>query len=316
MSRVRLAVLIGTCVLGIADVRAQAWLPAKDTTTLGFSYQYLFIKQHLLAKGETVDRGHIKSQLGLMQLGYSPTDRAAFSFAVPYVAAKYAGPAPHQLPIDDGSYHGTWQDYRLDARYQLVRGPTAFTPFIEMVIPSHSYTYFAHSAAGTDLRETTLGFYTGVADLLAHFRSCGCPTGAYAQSRVAYSFVEHVLGRRIDHADADLDLGYFATERFGVRALASYTRTIGGVDWNYHWPDYSSPIFLHHDQLLANRHFNVGGGANYAVSDRLDVYTSVLHTLSGRNGHKIALAANVGVGWSFAPHRSDIASLHLTSRGN
>ena len=185
-----------------------------------------------------------------------------------------------------------------------------------MAIPSHNYTYFAHSAVGRDLRENTLGFYAGVADLLTHFRSCGCPTGMYVQSRVAYSFVEHVLGYRIDHADVDLDLGYFATDRFGVRALASYGRTNGGVDWNNHWPDYNSPIFLHHDQLLANRHLNVGGGANYALSDRLDIYTSVLHTLSGRNGHKIHLAANVGVGWSFAPHRSDIASLHLSSRRN
>ncbi|MDQ6801236.1 MAG: hypothetical protein M3041_10400 [Acidobacteriota bacterium] len=316
MSRVRLAVLIGACVLGTVDARAQAWLPAKDTTTLSFGYQYLFIKQHVLARGEIVERGHIKSHYGVMQLGYSPTDRVAFSLAVPYVAAKYHGPSPHQLPFDNGTYHGTWQDYRLDARYQLLRGPTAFTPFISMLIPSHNYTYFAHSAAGRDLHENTLGFYAGVADLLGHFRSCGCPTGTYVQSRVAYSLVEHVLGRRIDHADVDLDLGYFATERFGVRALASYGRTIGGVDWNYQWPDYNSPVFLHHDQLLANRHFNVGGGANYAVSDRFDVYTSVLHTLSGRNGHKIHVAANFGVGWSFAPRRSDIASLPLRSGRN
>jgi hypothetical protein len=130
------------------------------------------------------------------------------------------------------------------------------------------------------------------------------------QSRVAYSFVEHVLGRRIDHADVDLDLGYFATERLGVRGLASYARTIGGVDWNTKWPD-SSPIYLHHDQLLANRHLNIGAGANYAVSDRFDVYTSVLHTLRGRNGHKIHLAANVGIGWTFQPR--GIAPAYLRS---
>jgi hypothetical protein len=148
-------------------------------------------------------------------------------------------------------------------------------------------------------------------DLLTHFRSCGCPSGTYLQSRVAYSFVERVLGRRIDHADVDLDLGYFATERLGVRGLASYSRTIGGVDWNSHWPNFSDPIFLHHDQLLAGRHFNIGAGANYAISDRLDVYTSALHTLSGRNGHKIHLAANLGVGWTFQPR--GIAPAYLRS---
>ena len=297
----RVAVVIAACVFSASLLRAQAWLPAKDTTTLGFGYQYLFIKQHVLAHGEIVERGHIRSNFAFVQVGYSPSDRMALSFSVPYAAAKYYGRSPHQLPIDNGTYHGTWQDYRLDARYQLVSGAIAVTPFVGAVIPSHNYTYFAHSAVGRDLRETTVGFYTGVADLLTHFRSCGCPSGTYLQSRVAYSFVEHVLGRRVDHADVDLDLGYFATERLGVRGLASYARTIGGVDWNYRWPDYSSPIYLHHDQLLANRHLNIGAGANYAVSDRFDVYSSILHTLSGRNGHKIHLAANFGVGWTFAP---------------
>jgi hypothetical protein len=307
----RAAAVIAACVFGVANLRAQAWLPAKDTATLGFGYQYLFIKQHYLAHGETVERGHIRSNYAFVQVGYSPSDRMAFSFAVPYAEAKYHGPTPHQLPIDNGTYHGTWQDYRLDARYQLVSGTTAITPFVGTVIPSHNYTYFAHSAVGRDLRETTVGFYAGVSDLLTHFRSCGCPSGTYLQSRVAYSFVERVLGRRIDHADVDLDLGYFATERLGVRGLASYSRTIGGVDWNSKWPIKTDPIYLHHDQLLAGRHLNLGAGANYSVSDRFDIYSSLLHTLSGRNGHKIDFAANVGVGWTFQPR--GVAPAYLRS---
>jgi hypothetical protein len=317
MTRARIALLIAACVLSLSELYAQAWLPPKETTTLGIGYQYMFIQQHVLARGEAVDRGHLKSHYAFAQVGYSPTDRLAFSFAVPYVAAKYHGPMPHQLPIDDGTYHGAWQDYRLDARYQLTRGEVAFTPFVGAILPSHDYTYFAHSAVGRDLRETTIGFYTGVADLLTHFRSCGCPSNTYLQSRLAYSFVEHVLGRRVDHADADLDFGYFATEKLGMRALASYSRTIGGVDWQYKWPDYTSPVFLHHDQLLASRHLNLGAGANYAFSDKFDVYTTVLHTLSGRNGHKVHIAANVGVGWSFAPRATQAANLlHTSSRRN
>lgn len=309
MSLRRVRLFVAACVLGGPLLRAQAWTPPKDTATIGFGYQYVFIKQHVLAHGETVERGHIRAQDVQIQLGYSPTDRLALSFGLPYVVARYHGPIPHQLPIDDGTYHGTWQDYRIDARYQLSRGPIAFTPALAAVIPSHHYTYFAHSAVGRDLREVTAAFYSGMTfDVATPFRSCGCPTSTYVQSRFAYSFVEHVLGRRVDHADGDVDFGYFATEKLGIRALVSYRTTIGGIDWNYHWPDYSSPLFLHHDQLLASRHLNVGAGANYSVSDRLDVYTSLLRTLSGRNDHKIHLATNVGVGWTFGP-RAAIAAL-------
>ena len=56
MRSVRLALIIAAHAAMLPLLRAQAWLPPKDTTTLGFSYQYIFIKQHVLAHGETVDR--------------------------------------------------------------------------------------------------------------------------------------------------------------------------------------------------------------------------------------------------------------------
>lgn len=283
------ALLLFAFAVCLPDARGQAWLPAKGTTTVSLSYQYALIKEHYLSRGERIDIGHIHSQFNFLEVYHSPTDHLMFGAGIPYVMAKYSGPRPHQLPIDGGRYHSSWQDWRLDARYQLVRGPIALTPFVGVVLPSHNYTYFAHSAVGRRLREVVTGFYAG--------RTFEVLPNSYMQSRLSYSFVEHKLGHRIDHANADLDMGYFVTERFGVRALASYNRTIGGIDFDRIVP--GSIEFLNHDQLLSERHFNLGAGANYALSDSVDVYSSALHTRSGRNGHKLHVAVTAGISWTF-----------------
>jgi len=35
------------------------------------------------------------------------------------VASKYYGPDPHQIPIDNGNYHGGTQDLRIGLQYKL-----------------------------------------------------------------------------------------------------------------------------------------------------------------------------------------------------
>ena len=99
------------------------------------------------------DIGHILSHALTLDVDYSLTDKLAVRVAVPFIAARYYGPTPHQLPMDDGTYHSTFQDFTTDVRYNLTKRRVVLTPFFRVVIPSNSYTYFAHSAAGRDQRE-------------------------------------------------------------------------------------------------------------------------------------------------------------------
>jgi hypothetical protein len=285
-----------------ATAFAQAWLPPKGTTTIGLGYGYTRVKKHL-APPKEVDVGHVTWNLATLQISHSVTDRLAVSASVPYVSTRYRGDDPHKLSdTDNGSAHGVWQDFRAEVDYQAMRTPIALTPFVALTIPTHDYTYFAHAAAGRDLRETTLGAYFGVTDLFAHFRSCGCPTATYLESRLAYSWVERVIGIRHDHINADLDAGYFATDKFVVRGVAGYNYTFGGIPFDVAWyGDYTNPRFLHHDQIVAERHLNLGAGVNYAVSDRLDISATAIRMVWGRNGHKIDMAMTTGIAWSFAP---------------
>ncbi len=147
---------------------------------------------------------------------YGVTDRLMVALGLPYLITKYYGTPgqnffPHTIPIDDGNYHGTFQDYRIDLSYQALNGPVAVVPFVAAVIPSHSYTSFAHAAPGRDLHEYLLGFSLGGRlDRLLPLRGIG--TGFYTHGGIAFESPQTTLPElfpihdRIGH-DSGIDLG-------------------------------------------------------------------------------------------------------------
>src|SRR5205085_7413504 len=86
--------------------------------------------------------------------------------------------------LDDGTYHPTFQDFRVDLRYSLSTRKFALTPFFEVVVPSHRYEYFSHSSIGRGLREYHVGTNFG--------RRLN--SKVYLQARYSYVFVERVPG--------------------------------------------------------------------------------------------------------------------------
>lgn len=267
-------------------------------------YQANFINKHYggpgLSDTEQDDVGHIRTHALRMDLGYGITDRLSVSFSIPYVVSRYKGNDPHQLPIDGGDFHGTFQDYRIDLSYQAVRSPLVVTPFVTGVIPSHDYTFFAHSAAGRDLRELFLGVSAGYAfdPVLPN---------AYVQARYYYSITERALDIWHDHNNVDVQFGYFARPAFAFHAVTLYQHTYGGLSNDQINEAFDNDptgvlrgAFFHHDQLSADDYFNVGGGLSFTVGGSTDVSLTYLRTLLGRNGHKLDHSFSVGVGWNFS----------------
>ena len=314
---VSLAATVGlVCLLALTGpVRAQAWLPPQGEAFISLSYGTVFVTKHYsYLPGEApsddteTNRGHIRAQTVSAELGYTITDRFAVSLGLPFTEARWypAGGIgkPHtRLPsgqtLDDGDYHGTFQDYHLEALYQVARNPVVLTPFIGAVIPSHSYEYFAHSAVGRDLHEYLLGVnFGGRLDRIV--------PGGYLQARYSYAFVERVLDIHHDRSNAALELGYFVTPSLGARFLASGFYTHGGIsfrsDADYHGPrDSTNPLFLHHDQIEHASALSLGGGLSYALTGSVDVYASYLRTVTGHTGHKIDHGINFGVSLGFSP---------------
>ena len=101
-------------------------------------------------------------------------------------------------------------------------GRSPSTPFAAAVIPSHSYTYFAHSAAGKDLHEYLLGLSVGS-------RLDRIVAGSYIEATYSYAFVEKVLGIYHNRSDFFVELGYFLTPSLSLRGVGTGTYTHGGL---------------------------------------------------------------------------------------
>jgi hypothetical protein len=306
--------MIGT--LFASRVRAQAWVPAQGEGAVSFMFQDAFVKYHYFTT-TPYDRGHIQADTLMVDVSYGVTDRLAVSVGIPWVASKYNGPFPHPLaedllagirparpnPLDDGTYHSTFQDFRFDVRYNVTRKGVVLTPFVGSIVPSHDYTYFAQSGAGRNLNEVQVGLLTSkLLDSLV--------PGLFVQGRYSYGFIEEVLDVSHNRSNMDVELGYFVTPKLRLLALGSGQLTHGGIDMAppacQLCPAPLPPplVFAHHDQLERVNFLNVGVGAAYSLSDRFDLFGSLLHTVAQRNGIAIDRGASIGVSWSFLTSRA------------
>ena len=279
---------------------AQAWVPGKGEGTATLTLQDNFVKDHLGSGGQRFDVGHIRTFIAFQDIDYGITDKLALDVSIPFVLSKYYGPKPHQLPVDDGKYHGNFQDVRLNLRYNLRAHPFAITPFVAFGIPSNDYIYFAHSAAGTNQREYVFGssFGRNLEPVLSR---------AYVQGLYAFLIPEKIRGIRTYRSRLDWEVGYFATRRFALRALGALQIGHSGLeigdpptdlgDFPVRKP--TDPIWRHHDQTIRSSYLNVGGGASFAVTRSWSVFAVMTTTVWGRNGHALSLGEVLGLSWSF-----------------
>jgi opacity protein-like surface antigen len=291
-----------------AHARAQAWLPPQGEASLSMGYGNIFVKDHLDGEGGTFQDGNMRSNTIGLALEYAVTNRLSVDVGIPWVAGKYMGQDPHiQLngtTLDDGNYHGTFTDLGLGVRWQALHDPVALTPYVAAIIPTHSYTYFAHSAPGKDLHQYLLGFFMGR-------RLDPILDDGYMQLRYSYNFVEKVIGISHNQSSADLTLGYFLTSALSARGILSYLYTHGGLSIDdilsmcdpvlQCGPTDPTPVWQHHDQITHDVALNAGFGLGYALTGSVDVSANYFFTVLGKNGHKVANGLSFGVTWNFSP---------------
>ena len=103
------------------SVRAQPWSPPKGEGTVSVTYQNYYVTGHfdLLGHENTNGATHNKSLAAEIDVGL--TDTLGLSVSLPFIASKYTGPPSYRRrrnpdvipgPLDDGTYHGAFQDFR------------------------------------------------------------------------------------------------------------------------------------------------------------------------------------------------------------
>jgi hypothetical protein len=295
-----------------APARAQAWLPPQGEGSVSFLFSDILANNHFFGT-QPVDAGRIRSETIAADVTYGLTDRVAISASIPVVASKYTGnsnspfAAPHPQPLypgvnplDDGSYHAEWQDFRFGLRYNLLkRRGFALTPFVGSIVPSHNYEIFAHAAPGRDLNELQLGA-SAAKVFEAHL------PGVFVQASYSYGIVQQVLDISHNRSMLSAEIGYFVTPKVRVLGLSGGQITHGGIDQS---PALGfDPIrFPVHDQISRDDFLTVGAGVGYAMNEKIDLFGSVIHALASaqRNSHQINRGVTVGLTWSFSTKRAN-----------
>lgn len=267
---------------GIAS--AQAWLPDQGTLVVSFDYSDILNKRHFFPDGSEVDAGHTTTHAMSINAVYGLSDRLMLKAGLPYITTRYRGEFPHPGHTDEHT-NTTFTDLQVSLHYQLKDGPFAVAPYASLVLPTTSYPTLGHSAPGRGLDELWFGAY--VAQSLNEW----IPR-TYVQGRYNYAIVEKVAGITHNRSNADLEIGYFLTPDWSIRALAAWQDTHGGIAVPI--PP-TNPLFPFHDQLAAEGFLNVGGGLSWTIDDRWSAYGFYLHALEGENGHKVEHRVSVGV---------------------
>jgi hypothetical protein len=284
--------LIGL-LLCASTALAQAWVPAQGEGAVSVLYQDLFVREHFLAGGGRLDRGHIRSNNLLVDLTYGITDELTVALGVPFVRARYSGAFPHPTPQDDGRAHGGFQDVRVGARYKLVDGAVTITPFIGTSMPTHGYEYFAHAAYGPRVRELEVGSYIG--------RMVGAALpGVFVQARYSYAFAERIADVSHNRSNLDVEVGYFVRPSLRVFVLGAGQKTHGGIDTpDAGWRAMPAALAPHHDRVAKLEMLDVGGGAQLSLTESIDLFGSFVTTVAGRNSHALARGLTFGASWGF-----------------
>ena len=292
-----------------APVFAQAWLPSAGMGTISVIYQNMEVKDHLSDTGLRVQAGHITSNNLLLDVSYGLTNRMALNVSLPYIASRYTGDLPHPYnknggapysALDNGAYHGSLQDFHVTFRYGLIGGGSAVTPFVNLIVPSHRYDYFGHAAPGRRLAEVQIGLYAGHV-FAGRFRR------TFVQTRYSYGFSEQPLGEYHDRSNVEAEIGYFVNPRFRVFVLSSNQYTHGGVALPINFRQVLTQAeYLHHDQIARANLADMGTGAQFSLTPRVDVFFSYATTLAGQNGHALNRGLSLGMAWTFGgPHAAD-----------
>jgi hypothetical protein len=314
---------VGLQALFTTAGHCQAWVSPKGTGSFSVSYineldntdyfghgeHYVLIPPNPVApNGYKLENfGELRTQGAYFDFAYSLTDKLGLTVSIPYLAPKYTAPpgetnaffsahhfADGSVPLDDGHYHGSFQDFGLRVRYNLATHPFLITPFVQYNQPSNGYLTYSHAIVGRHVKSIVFGSYIG--STLGGFLS-----NAYAQGNYALAFDEKVLNISRHRSLLEGEFGYFIRPDLRAFTILSAQITHGGLNGPYDigLPDPTNPLFLHHSQITRDNYLNAGFGGQYSLNDRIDFYGLVSHMITARNLHGLAYGITFGMSWGF-----------------
>jgi len=241
------------------------------------------------AGGMKIPIGAVRSHTLSFGVDYFLTDNWSVSADIPYIINRYRGPDPHcptsapppcahfqvlQHPhpeskfLDDGKFHGDWQDWGFGGAYHANFHDYLLTPFANLYIPSHAYTFYSQAAVGTRLRRLEVGA------TLAHQFAF---SNLYYRLGYARVFQQRTTDQNVDYNKVDLEAGYFLNPAWSVKLFANGKKG-GGYTGEY---DFTSDIWYRHDQRAPHAYASAGFGTDWRFNDRYTLTGSLQREIWG-----------------------------------
>jgi hypothetical protein len=311
MRAVKLLALLSTVAI---PQFAQAWLSPQGDGVVTVLYQNDIERLHAFSDGRTKDRGHTYLDGVFVDTDFSLTDRLAVRVSLPYIAGMYVGSYPHLLvrgdastavALDDGKYHGGFQDFRFNVRYSLSQRALKIVPFFQATIPSHDYPTLGHAAVGFDEKEYRVGASVGR-------RLNPILPKAFVQGQYAFGMSPLVAANIAPKRSyGELQLGYLLTRHISFQGSSVLTWSHNGLDFDYNlFPNnLTDQQYLNHDRISRSKLLDAGGSIAYQVNKSTNFFLSVGHSFYGTNTHLRYLVTTVGFTKAFSTKLSAENSL-------
>lgn len=294
---------VGLVMFGLLSyattAQAQGVVPEKGSLSASLSEDYGFADTIVESGGAEYADVFIDSSITTLNVEYVPVAKLALSASLPLVGVKYDAVKSGALydphgPYDDGSYHFTLQDLKLDARYMVLGAPYALAVDLGATVPVTDYPVQGSAAPGRHLVQARLGLATSIVP-------------AFLPRAFVNLEYELTLSQKFDQSpdtkkfsqtrsDITASAGYFIRDDLGVYALSGFRAQHDGV--NFVDYDRLTPTQkTYHDPILKEMALQLGVGVMYEINQKFYVAATYSHFIMGRN----TLTTNflgASVGWT------------------
>lgn len=260
--------------------------------SMSLTYQYQEAED-LTGEGYEIDTALITTHLIDFAVSYRIKARWTINAGIPFISREWKGGPSHDpmfiVPpqydsefVDDGHFHGFFQDLRLGASYLVIADPVFVEPYLEYGIPASDYPFFAASAVGRNLQ--TLEFGSTFA-----YRPPFLPW--YFSMRAGYVLTDSVLGVDTDAMRVTLDAARFFNDRISLNVFIT-AKNGSGISPPPN-PDRTSELWYRHDQIIRHNYTNMGAGVDWAIGERSVLNFTLLRMLEAEDIFELRKALSV-----------------------
>jgi hypothetical protein len=283
--------LIVLCAWSATRAHAQASVPDRGEGTLTLTCENYEVVGHFDVQGHANNNGGTRSQALVAEVDYGLFRNVGLLVSVPFIASKYTGPPSYLVgpfltypgPLDDGFYHGAFQDVRVELRRQWWAGRVPVTPFVGGSFPTNDYETVGEAVPGRHRWDLQAGASAGVdLDRLL--------PGSYVHVRYAFGRMQEVNDFPFTRSNIDLEVGAAATSRLVVRGVVNWQVKHAGPSLAQLAPDW-----VNHDRFIAPSYVNVGGGPSLSLTRSTDLFALLVATAAGSDGAHRERTIAVGV---------------------